>query len=279
LTTIDGSLKSKETLKIELLNHAVKIRHDNFGNLVTLDGSLYTAQEIVFHTPAEHTIDGKHFDMEVQIIHFGQTTGDIAKQVILCFLFEKKPGFYNKFIDDIDFFTLPNPLNPSRDIENKIFIPKIFYSADSTDIAIMKPFSFYTYQGSLTAPPCTERTIVYVAAKPLQLGTTAIQLFEEALRKPDLMAIPSGDIVVSNSLTINNRNTQNRNGRNVFFYDAENDLCVEPPKGKPKREGHYERIDKDLTQYFYVSGPKPSGMPNAFVVSKNEAIGNGLLSP
>ena len=279
LTTIDGSLKSRENLKIEIVNHALKIKHNNFGRVVTMDGSLYTAQEIIFHTPAEHSINGKIYDMEMQIIHFGQTTGDIARQVILCFVFEKKPGFYNKFIDDIDFFTLPNPLSPSKDLENKLFIPKIFYNAKDDDIAIMKPFDFYTYQGSLTAPPCTERTIVYVAAKPIKLGTTAIQLFQEALRTPDLMAIPSGDILVSNAITHNNRAIQNRNGRNIFYFDSSEDMCIEKPKGKPRKQGHFERLDKEMTQYYFVSGSKPSGMPGAFVVSKNEAVGKGLLTP
>ncbi len=241
-----------------------------------MDGSLYTAQEIVFHTPAEHTIGGRSYDMEMQIIHFGQTTGDLAKQITLSFVFEKTPGFYNQFIDDIDFFTLPNPLNITRDIENKVFIPKIFYNAQSHDVPVMKPFSFFTYQGSLTAPPCTERTIVYVAAEPIKLGTTAIQLFQEALRMPDMMAIPSGNILVSNKTTENNRLTQSRNGRNVFYYDANDDLCIEKPNGK-KRKGHYERIDSDVVKYYFVSGPKPSGMPGAFVVSENEAKGKGLL--
>jgi carbonic anhydrase len=278
LTTLDGSLKSNENLKIEIVDHALKIRHDNFGKIVTLDGSLYTAQEIVFRTPAEHSINGKKFDMEMQIIHFGQTAGDIAKQVVLSFVFEKTPGLYNKFIDDIDFFTLPNPMSKSRDLENKIYIPKIFYNARDDDIAIMKPFSFYTYQGSLTAPPCTERTIVYVASEPIKLGTTAIQLFQEALRMPDIQEIQTGDIITSKTVAFNNRAVQNRNGRNIFYYDSSSELCVEAGHGKTKKAGHYERLDNDLTKYYYVTGTKPSGMPGAFVVSKNEAMGSGLLA-
>lgn len=277
LTTAEGALKGKKNLNIELLDHALRIRHDNFGEIVTMDGALYTAQEIIFHSPAEHTIGGKTFDLEMQVIHFGQTTGDLAKQIMLVFLFEKKPGIYNKFIDDVDFFTLPNPVSKSRDLDNKLFIPKVLYEAHNQDVPIMKPFSFYTYQGSLTAPPCTERTIVYVHADPIPLSTTACQLFQEALRVPDMMAIPTMEILISTKPNFNNRSVQHKNGRNVFYYDANDDLCVEEPKSKTKR-GHYERIDTDYVRYYFVSGPKPSGMPGAFVVSKNEAEGNGLLS-
>jgi len=271
LTTAEGSVKATENLQIKVDRHALRIEHDSFGKVVTLDGSVYKAQEIIFHTPAEHLIDGKRYDMEVQIIHYGQTKGDIAKQVVLSFLFEKKPGVYNKFIDDIDFFNLPNPLNKARDLINNIYIPKIFYDSESHDIAYLKPFSFYTYQGSLTQPPCTERTIMYVAAKPIPLGTTAIHLFQEALRMPDLMA-SNGDIVISNSLTNNNRKVQKKNGRAVYYYDAEAELCPEGGKGKKRKVGHYEKVDRNLYQYFYVNGPNPSGMPGALVVPKNEAL-------
>ena len=34
----------------------------------------------------------------MQIIHKGVTAGDIAKTVILCILFKKKAGVFNKFM-------------------------------------------------------------------------------------------------------------------------------------------------------------------------------------
>jgi len=42
---------------------------------------------------------------------------------------------------------------------------------------------------------------------------------------------------------------------------------------KPKPIGHFEKVDQKLTNYFYVSDQKPSGIPNAFVVSPGEALG------
>jgi len=208
--------------------------------------------------------------MEVQIIHNGKSVGDIGKQLILCFLFEKRAGIYNKFIDDLDFFNLPNPLSPVVDIIHDIFIPKILYASDDTDVPKMKSFSFYTYQGSLTAPPCSEETIVYVASKPIQLGTTALHLFQEALRVPDQIS-DKGDVTVSDVIPISNRNIQPINGRPVFHFDHEK-YCG-PDKKKPEEDnGHYEKIKKVTTKYFYVPDEKISGVPNSFVVSKNEAF-------
>jgi carbonic anhydrase len=271
-TTLDGMMKTSERLKMKLDQNILTIFHKNFGKLVTMDGAVYHAQEIRIHTPAEHKIGGNNYDMEIQIIHYGQSKGDIAKQAVLSFLFEKKPGAYNKFIDDLDFFNLPNPLNKEVEITNNINIAKIFYSADDTDLPVWKPFSFYTYQGSLTSPPCTERTIMYVASKPLPISTTALQLFQEALRVPDLIN-EKGDVMVSNWIPVNNRSTQPLHGRPVFHYDHEKNCGPDPVKAQPKPAGHFEKIEKAITNYFYVNDSEPSGIPGAFVVSEKEALG------
>ena len=135
----------------------------------------------------------------------------------------------------------------------------------------MRPFDFYTYQGSITFPPCTERTIVYVAAKPIQIGSTALQLFQEALRIPDIIT-QTGDVIVSNHVPENNRSIQPVNGRPIFYYKS----CEIIKKKVVVPSGHYEKIIKEATKYFYVNGEDPSGLPGAFVVSKKEALGQNL---
>jgi carbonic anhydrase len=274
-STLDGQLNENTNVKIKNIDNSLRIFHKYFGKIVTLDGAVYNAEEIVFHTPAEHLINGRRYEMEMQVIHYGQTKGDIAKQVVLSFVFERKPGIYNKFIDDIDFFNLPNPIIKERDLQNNIFIPKVFYSADDDNLPIMRPFSFYTYQGSISFPPCTERTINYVAAQPIQLGSTALQLFQEALRIPDFVT-QTGDVIVSNSIDQNYRKVQPVNGRPIFYYDHIKYCGPEPPVKIIKPSGHYEKVIKEATKYFYVNGPEPSGLPGSFVVSTKEAKGDNL---
>ena len=46
---------------------------------------------------------------------------------------------------------------------------------------------------------------------------------------------------------------------------------IEVKEIKPKPKGHYERVERKIANYFWVSGKKPSGMPGSFVVSENEA--------
>lgn len=62
--------------------------------------------------------------------------------------------------------------------------------------------------------------------------------------------------------------------RKVFFYDREKS-CVPFFEPEHKETGHWEKVIKDVDRYFFVKGAKPSEVPNAYVVSKEEAeIGN-----
>jgi len=116
---------SENTLRIELKENLLRILHPDFGRLITVDGAIYSAEEIVIHTPSEHTINGKTYDMEISILHSGITQGDIAKQATLNFLFEKAPGVENPFLEDLDYFDLPGPLMKEKNIKDMVYINKI----------------------------------------------------------------------------------------------------------------------------------------------------------
>lgn len=280
-TTEDGLIKTNEYIKIRYYNNALRILHHNLGKIVTLNQAVYVAEEITFHTPSEHTIDGKRFDMEMQVVFYGRSKGDIAKQVVLSFLFQKKSGFYNKFLDDVDFYTLPNQGFTEREILNNLFIPKVFYSStgeeDSEQIPVLKPFSFYTYDGSLTMPPCSEDTIHYVASEPIPIASVVLELAKEALRKPNMEEKDNeiGDkrILQDSNEVENYRNIQDRKNRAVFHFDHKRycgsmDNIV---KKKEEIKGHFEKIKRKISEFIYVPGTKPSNIPGAFVVSENEA--------
>jgi carbonic anhydrase len=267
-----GNLKSGEKNVVKYEAQTLRIKHPNFGKIVTLDGTVYIAQEIVFHTPSEHKVDGGVYDMEMQIIHNGKSVGDTLKKVILSFLFRAKPGVFNKFIDKLNFFDLPNPIEKYREIDQTLYIPHILLNSDDEDLSIMVPFSFYTYQGSLTTPPCNESVIHYIASKPIELSNTALELFKEALRNPDRVD-HRGNIVSSTSFMDNNRLTQPLNGRTIFHYDHTKYNCPDFRRKAPTNNlgGHYEKRVKSTAEYFFVNGMSPSGVPNAYVVPEKEA--------
>jgi len=267
-------VKEGQNLKIFFKDGALRIYSNNLGKIVTLDGTGYYAEEINFHTPSEHKINGKQFDMEMKIHHIARTKGDYGKRLTLSFLFKAKAGAYNKFLDKLDFYNLPNPYDKVSEIKDDIFIPNVLLNEDIEGPSEMIPFSFYSYEGSITEPPCNEKTIVYVASDPIPVSVSTLQLFREALSFPDQESF-AGRTIYSQKNLSNFRKTQPIRGRPVFHYDKKNDCPIFVKKTRsPRVKGHYERVKKQATNYFYVGGNKPSGIPGAFVVTEAEAKDN-----
>ena len=272
-----------EKLKISYDGGELKIFADTneliqgrgFGKVVTPDGGVYFADKINFKTPSEHTIDGRQFPLEIQIIHSGRSKGDFGKSVSVSFLLYAKPGIYNRFIDGIEFFNLPNPHEKQRILHNRMFIPNVLLNSDDPEVSIMKSFSFYTYQGSITEPPCNENVIHYIASDPIPCSVTALDMFKEALRMPDFEDT-EGNIITSEALPMkNNRQTQDLYGRPVFYYDT--DVFSPPvfisPENTAVRDGHFEKKQAKVTNYYFVDGYQPSEIKGSTVVSEEEALG------
>lgn len=273
--SLDGYYKKNDKTRFTFSQGFLSIKHPNFGSAATLDGVLYRAQEIRFHTPAQHSINNKIHDMEVEVIHYGETKGSIHKQLVLSVIFERYPGVYNKFIDDLDPFTLPNPLNPQKELLKDLHVNKLLFSSEEDGFMQMKNFDFFTYQGSLTTPPCTENTIRIIVSEPVRLGSTILTLFKEAIKMPDVVD-EEGNVTVNNDNLTNNRKTQALNGRKIWYFQSPNkDSLVFQNKSVERPEGHYEKVVKHHTAYYEVSNDQPSGVPGAFVVSEAEARGKG----
>ena len=255
-------LKGMPTI-YKVFDNKLMFKQLNLGKLVTLDGAVYRAEDIAFHSPSQHTINGERFDLEMTIIHNGISKGDIGNQATLSFLFKKTPGAYNLFFEALDIFNFPTLNSPIKPIINSLDIRKVLFSKEDKedyDYYKEKCFDFYTYQGSVMFPPCTERTIVYVASNPIPLSSTIIQLIKES-------------ISISGQEAENYRETKSKNGRPVFHYKCEDCIIKPPKKTKKIEEGHYEKIERKLTQFYFVNGNEPSGLPGSFVVSENKAKG------
>jgi carbonic anhydrase len=285
-STIDGYIKKNTYTKIKLEENCLRIIHPNMGKITEINGSIYEAEEITFHTPSEHLIDGRRYDMEMQVVFYGSTKGDIAKNVILSFLFEKKNGYYNRFLDDIDFYNLPNYEVNQKDILNDLFIPKVFYSITGQNdiddkLAVLQPFSFYTYEGSITNPPCTENTIHYINSMPIPIAQLTLNMAKEAIMKKDVK-IEKWDFEINKKIldqeiikVENYRNIQDLNNRRVFHYDH-NKYYREFTQIKnevKEKEYHYEKILTEASEYIFVPGKNPSGIPGSFLIDKKEAYG------
>ena len=88
-----------------------------------------------FHTPSEHTFYGEHFDLELHIVHKYKENGKLG--AVLGIMFEESEED-NQLIDSLLYAM------EGGNVDLGLFISKLDYA------------SFYSYDGSLTSPPCTE---------------------------------------------------------------------------------------------------------------------------
>ena len=154
------------------------------SSTVALGRDRWRLQEIRFHRPGEHAIDGRRADMSAHLLHSNPTGATVVVAVDLALGEQPNPGL-QAVLDAL-------PLEPGG--EARGIVP--------FDPATLLPQSrgYYHYLGSLTVPPCTEdvtwivlRDTVSIAADQLALYA---HLFPQESARP-LQALNGRRIKVS----------------------------------------------------------------------------------
>lgn len=129
-------------LSIENDGHNVIVRAP-FGNTI-FEYNEYTVDSIVFHLQSEHQLDGHPFLMEMQVLH----TSVRGVLMNLAILFQLGPAD-NQFLQAMHWYELPKTRGTQVDIKAEVDLYQ----------ALPASADYYTYRGSITAPPCTEGTV------------------------------------------------------------------------------------------------------------------------
>ena len=118
--------------------------------LLRADGSTteWKPLQFHFHAPSEHAIGGQLFDLEIHFVHLPEGGPDPDGQgfaAVLGVIFDRLAGGdeCNPFLDSLNFHEDDEEIDVD-DVRVADFLNEI-----NTDI-------FFSYDGSLTTPPCTE---------------------------------------------------------------------------------------------------------------------------
>jgi carbonic anhydrase len=150
------------------------------GELVELAGARFELEQFHFHHPSEHTLNGRHFPLEIHLVHRGERgkllvvgvlVAEGAENPALRMLFEHLPHGAQR----VKVATDPVALLPST-------------------------LGYLTYDGSLTTPPCTEGVTWLVLATPIEASAAQIAQFSAVFPnnsrptvprdRPDVRAVP-----------------------------------------------------------------------------------------
>jgi carbonic anhydrase len=149
-----------------LINNGYTIRvnyHDApaAGSFLIVGGTRYQLTQLHFHHPSEEYINGKPNDMVLHLMHQA-SDGKIAGVAVLL-----KAGRANAPIQQI-WEHMPKTEGKEMEVAGVELNP-----------AGMLPqnFGYYTYMGSLTAPPCTEDVTWFVLKTPVDVSPEQIKAF------------------------------------------------------------------------------------------------------
>jgi carbonic anhydrase len=151
--------------------HFLKIE-DPAPSAFVFEGTTYALKSFHFHVPAEHTIDGRSFDAEGHFVHKSAE----GKTVVVALLFQH--GRENEILRPM-WDALPStigaePVDTGKTVDIQALLPKA-------------P-RYIRYDGSLTAPPCTEGVTWLIVLPetdtPLQLSIGQLGRHRSATHGP-----------------------------------------------------------------------------------------------
>lgn len=143
--------------------HTIEVEYHE-GSSIVYNEKTYDVLQFHFHQPGEHTIDGESFAMELHIVHQDAASGNLA--VVGVMLAE---GDTDNEAYSIVFDNLPaEEGEPDEEAELSVNVADLLPADTST---------YFTYEGSLTTPPCTQIVRWLVLAEPVELSTAQLEAF------------------------------------------------------------------------------------------------------
>ncbi|XP_058813061.1 carbonic anhydrase 2-like [Topomyia yanbarensis] len=153
---------------------------------------------------AEHVVDGRRYAMEMHLVFFNEMYGSFMEAQDqtngLAVL-----GIFFASSADAPYYGWVPALTEVQQAQTSYTLPDpTVFNIKGLIGARRKPY--FSYQGSLTTPPCYESVTWLVQKKPLQMSEEQLNVFR-SLRDNN-----------GNPLVDNYRPLQNANGRPVYYY-------------------------------------------------------------
>ncbi len=141
--------------------HTIQVNVDA-GSGIVYNGISYNLLQFHFHAPSEHTIDGTAAPMEIHFVHQDPNSGALAVVGVMLSAGEDDSAAYAAVLDHL----------PEQAGEPEAM-------GEALELATLLPEArrFYTYQGSLTTPPCSEIVRWLLLDTPMTLSAAQIDAF------------------------------------------------------------------------------------------------------
>ena len=132
------------------------------GSHIVYNGITFELLQFHFHSPSEHTIRGEAAPMEVHFVHRDPNSGALAVVGVMLTQGEAGNEAYAAVFDAMP-TEAGEPQAMSAPLELEALLPETR--------------AYYTYQGSLTTPPCSEIVRWLLLDTPVELSAAQIAAF------------------------------------------------------------------------------------------------------
>lgn len=129
-------------LGVTNMRHTIRLTGDalNYDQVLFEDKSWWL-HEVTFHRKSETTVNGEHFELEAQLLHFEKTGSMLIISVLFHLSDQAAP-----FLSTLNWKHLPNKAGVGSGVSSDIDMTKLLPGW----------LDLWHYTGSLTVPPCTE---------------------------------------------------------------------------------------------------------------------------
>ncbi|MCK4743697.1 MAG: carbonic anhydrase [Sulfuriflexus sp.] len=152
---------------IDVVNngHTIQVNYAK-GSMLSVGGKSYTLLQFHFHSPSEHEVNGKPYDMVAHLVHQA-ADGQLGVIGVLM-----KIGKANSVIASV-WDNMPTKSGGHNKVDATLNVAELLPSNHS----------YYNYSGSLTTPPCSEGVNWMVLQTPVEVSTEQVAAFTSIFSK------------------------------------------------------------------------------------------------
>jgi carbonic anhydrase len=142
--------------------HTIRVNYyaPGSGDFLVFDDMRYQLTQFHFHRPSEEQVNGKAYDMVLHLMH-ERSDGKVAGVAVFL-----KRGEGNAAVQELW------DQMPTAEGQNSVAL-----QLNPLDLLPSDTAAYYMYEGSVTAPPCTEGVTWFVLKKPITVSAAQISAF------------------------------------------------------------------------------------------------------
>ncbi|KAM0826955.1 hypothetical protein ACQ4PT_068519 [Festuca glaucescens] len=146
--------------------HDIMLNFEGDAGSVSINGTVYYLRQLHWHSPTEHSVNGRRYDLEMHMVHQSAE----KKAAVIGVFYEI--GAHDAFLHNLEPYL--EMIAEQKDREEKVGVMDPRGARGRASV-------YYRYMGSLTTPPCTEGVIWTIVRRVRTVSRPQLELLRAAV--------------------------------------------------------------------------------------------------